>query len=99
MARLLKGLARVVTVMVDRFNKLAHMVPTVETATALETTKLFLNAWWRHHRLSRLIVSDQDPKFTSAFSMHFSKKVGMKLRFSTALHSQMDGEKKVRMES
>lgn len=24
--------------------------------------------------------------------MHFSKEVGMKLRFSTALHSQMDGK-------
>ena len=35
---------------------------------------------------------DQDPKFTSAFPMHFSKEVGMKLRFSTALHSQMDGK-------
>ena len=38
-----------------------------------------------------LIVSDQDPKFTNAFSMHFSKEVAMKLRFSKALHSQMNG--------
>jgi len=37
-------------------------------------------------------VWDGDPKFTSAFWMHFSRKVGMKLRFSTAFHSQMDGK-------
>ena len=32
-------------VMVDRFSKVAYMVPLLETATTLETTKLFLNAW------------------------------------------------------
>ena len=44
--------------MVDRFSKLAHMVPTLGTATVLETAKLFLNAWWWHHRLPRVIVLD-----------------------------------------
>jgi hypothetical protein len=37
-------------------------------------------------------VSDRDPKFTNAFWMHFSRKVGMKLKFSTAFHSQMVGK-------
>ena len=45
-------------VIVDQFSKLAHVMPTLETATALETAKLFLNAWWRHHGLPRVIVSD-----------------------------------------
>ena len=45
-------------VMVDRFSKLAHMVPTMGTATALETAKLFHNARWRHHGLPRVIVLD-----------------------------------------
>src|SRR6202022_3745377 len=81
-----------ILLMVERFAKLAHMVPIVGTATALETTWPFLKGWLRHHGLPRVIVSDQDPKFTSAFSMHFSKEVGRKLWFSTALHSQMDGK-------
>ena len=79
-------------VMVDRFSKLAHMVPTLGTATALETAKLFLNAWWRHHELPRVIVSDRDPKFTSAFWRHFFRKVRTKLTFSTAFHPQTDGQ-------
>ena len=79
-------------VMVDRFSKLAHMVPTVGTATALETAKLFLNAWWKHHGLPKVIVSDRDPKFTSAFWRHFFRKVGTKLTFSTAFHPQTDGQ-------
>ena len=43
-------------------------------------------------RVAKSDLSNQDPKFTSAFSMHFSQEVGMKLSFSTALHSQMDGK-------
>jgi hypothetical protein len=81
-----------ILVMVDRFSKLADMVLTVGTATALKTAKLFLNAWWRHHGLPRIIVSDQDPKFTSAFWRHFFRKVGTKLTFSTAFHPQTDGQ-------
>ena len=48
----------VIFVMVDQFSKLAQMVPTMGTATALESAKLFLNAWWRHHGLPRVIVPD-----------------------------------------
>ena len=81
-----------ILVMVDRFSKLAHMVPTKGCATALETAKLFLNAWWKHHGLPRVIVSDRDPKFTSAFWRHFFRRVGTKLTFSTAFHPQTDGQ-------
>jgi hypothetical protein len=64
----------VILVMVDRFSKLAYILPTVATAIALETAELFFNAWRRHHGLPRVIVSDQDPKYTSAFWKHiFSK--------------------------
>ena len=58
-------------VMVDRFSKLAHMVPIVGTTTVLETTKLFLNAWWRHHGLPRLIVFNRDPKSRVNFGRTF----------------------------
>jgi transposase InsO family protein len=79
-------------VMVDRFSNLAHMVPTVGTATVVETAKFFLNAWWKHHRLPKVIVSDRDPKFTSIFWRHFVQKVGTKLTFSTTFHPQTDGQ-------
>ena len=84
-----------ILVMVVRFTKLAHMVPIVETATALETTYPILKGWWRHHGLPRVIVSDQDPKFTNAFWMHFARKVGKKLRFRMAFHFQTVGKRSV----
>jgi hypothetical protein len=80
----------VIFVMMDRFSKLAHMVPAVGTATTLETAKFFLNAWWRHHGLPRVVASDRDPKFTNAFWRHFFQKVGTKLTFSTAFHPQTE---------
>ena len=83
-----------ILLMVEWFAKLAHMVLIVGTTTVMETAYPFLKGWLRHHGLPRVIVLDQFPKFTSAFSMHFSKQVGMKLRFTTSLHSQMDGKKK-----
>ena len=39
-----------------------------------------------------MIVTDRDPKFISAFWRHFSREVGMKLRFNTAFHFQTDGK-------
>ena len=45
--------------MVDWVRKLAHMVPIVGTATALETVKFFFNVWLKHHGLPRVIVLNQ----------------------------------------
>ena len=41
--------------------------------------------------MPRKIVSNRDPKFTSAFWRHLLKMGGTKLRLSTAFHLQMDG--------
>jgi hypothetical protein len=79
-------------VVVDRFSKLARMEPTKGTATAFETAVLFFNVWWRHHGLPKVIVSDRDPKFTSAFWRHLFRRMKTKLTFSTAFHPQTDGQ-------
>ena len=79
-------------VVVDRFSKLARMEPTKGTATAFETAVLFFNVWWRHHGLPKAIVSDRDPKFTSAFWRHLFRRMKTKLTFSTAFHPQTDGQ-------
>ena len=41
--------------------------------------------------LPKMIVSNGDSKFSNAFWMHFFRKVGLKLRFWMAIHSQTVG--------
>ncbi|KAL3688559.1 hypothetical protein R1sor_014868 [Riccia sorocarpa] len=81
-----------ILVIVDRFSKLARFIPTLGTATAFTTAKTFLDGWWRFYGLPRSIVSDRDPKFTSAFWKHLYRKMQTKLLFSTAFHPQTDGQ-------
>ncbi len=54
-------------VVVDRFNKMAHFIPTKENVTAKETRRLFFRHVFKHHGLPMDIVLDQDLKFTSKF--------------------------------
>jgi hypothetical protein len=45
-------------VVVDRFSKMAHFIPTKDEATAQETGRLFFTHVFKHHGLPKDIVSD-----------------------------------------
>ncbi len=52
-----------IMVVVDRFSKMAHFIPTKDEATAQEIGRLFFTHVFKHHGLPKDIVSDRDPKF------------------------------------
>ncbi|KAG3118220.1 hypothetical protein PC116_g27505 [Phytophthora cactorum] len=56
-----------VLVFVDRFSKMVHLIPVLDTVTTADTAVHFIGAVFRHHGLLESIVSDRDPRFTSAF--------------------------------
>jgi hypothetical protein len=56
-----------IMVVVDRFSKTTHFIPTKDSATVQKTGRLFFTHVLKHHGLPKDIVSDQDPKFTSKF--------------------------------
>jgi len=56
-----------IMVVVDRFSKMTHFIPTKDKATAQETGRLFFTHVFKHHALPKDIVSDRNPKFTSKF--------------------------------
>jgi hypothetical protein len=62
-----KGFNAMIMVVVDRFSKMAHFIPTKDSATAQETGRLFFTHVFKHHGLPKDIISDQNPKFTSKF--------------------------------
>lgn len=79
-------------VVVDRFSKQAHFIPTSAVADAETTAALFFDHVYRLHGLPTSIVSDRDPKFTSRFWQALFKHSGTKLAMSTANHPQTDGQ-------
>ena len=81
-----------ILVVVDRFSKMAHFIPTKDTVTGNETAKLYFNNIYRLHGLPESIISDRDPKFTANFWNCLWKCTGTQLRMSTAHHPQSDGQ-------
>lgn len=54
-------------VVVDKLTKVAHLIPTRTTATAVDIAQLFVREIVRLHVIPARIISDRDAKFTSKF--------------------------------
>ncbi|CAI5703327.1 unnamed protein product [Peronospora effusa] len=81
-----------VLVLVDRFSKMVHFAPVSANITAETTAKIFIDLIFRHHGLPESIVSDRDPRFTSAFWAELFQLLGTRLLMSTAAHPETDGQ-------
>ncbi|MBW0463680.1 hypothetical protein O181_003395 [Austropuccinia psidii MF-1] len=57
----------------------------------MDTYLLLLNILISHTGLLKNIISDRDPKFTSALWTNIHRSFGTNLSFSTAYHPQTDG--------
>ena len=81
-----------ILVFVDRFSKMTHLIPIHATINAVETVAHYVDAMLRHHGLPENIVSDRDPRFTSAFWTPLFELLGTKLQMSTEVLPETDGE-------
>ncbi|MBW0542827.1 hypothetical protein O181_082542 [Austropuccinia psidii MF-1] len=78
-------------VIVDRYRKPPIFLPWHKDYTAMDTALLIWNSIISHTGLSKNIIGDRDPKFTSALWTNLHKHLGTKFSFSTAYHPQTDG--------
>ncbi|MBW0518718.1 hypothetical protein O181_058433 [Austropuccinia psidii MF-1] len=78
-------------VIVDRYSKTPTFLPCHKDDTAMDTALLIWNRVISHTGLFKNIISDGDPKFTSALWTNLHKLLGTKLSFSTAYHPKTDG--------
>ena len=62
-----------IMVVIDRVSKMAHFVPTRDTATAQEVGQFDFDKVVKHHEMQKNIILDRDPKFTSCFCMRFGR--------------------------
>ena len=81
-----------VLVFVDRFSKMVHLTAVSETITADGSARVFVDTIFRLHGMPLEIVSDRDPRFTAAFWQAVFKRLGTRLKMSTADHPQTDGQ-------
>ncbi|MBW0490010.1 hypothetical protein O181_029725 [Austropuccinia psidii MF-1] len=85
-------------VIVDRLSKILIFLPCHKYDTDIDTALLIWNRVVSWTGIFTNIISDQDPKFTSALWTKFNQLFGRNLSFSTAYHPQTDGlaERKIR---
>lgn len=69
----------------------AHFIPTNKTVTGEQTAELFLNYIYRLHGLPRILVSDRDVRFMSAFWQTLWRRLGTKMNMSSGQHPETDG--------
>ena len=81
-----------ILVVVDRFTKMAHFVPTTEKTTAKGLARLFRDNVWRLHGLPKSIISDRGPQFAAGLMKELNTLLGIATKLSTAFHPQTDGQ-------
>ena len=77
---------------VDTFTKQAHFIPFSTKIDSHQFARLYFENVFRHHGLSRCIISDRDPLFTSHFWRSLMTQLRTRLNMSTAYHPQTDGQ-------
>ncbi|MBW0472678.1 hypothetical protein O181_012393 [Austropuccinia psidii MF-1] len=78
-------------VIVDRFGKTPIFLPCHKDDKAIDTTLLIWNRVISWTGIFKNIISDRDPKFTSALWTNLHQLLGTKLCFSTVYHPQTYG--------
>ncbi|CAI7798641.1 unnamed protein product [Closterium sp. NIES-53] len=71
-----------ILVVIDKFSKMGHFIPTNATATAEATARLFFDRIITIHGIPATLISDRDPKFTSKFWKELMGLLGTKLAMS-----------------
>ena len=81
-----------IVVIVNQFMKMIHLKATTMNVSLEEIAKIYRNDIWKLHGISRKILSNRGPQFTSKFMKEFTKVLGTKRQRSTAYHLQTDGQ-------
>jgi len=72
--------------------KASIFLPCKETINAVSIAELYATHIFPHYRIPLKVISDQDPRFDSAFTTDLCKLLGIHQNISTAYHPQTDGQ-------
>ena len=77
-------------VIVNRFTKMVRLKATMTNVSSEEIAKVYWDEIQKLHGVSRKILSNRGPQFTSKFIEEFIKVLGTTRQLSTAYHPQTD---------
>jgi len=81
-----------ILVVVDKFTKMAHFIPTTEKTSAKGLVRLFRDNIWKLHGLPDSIISDRGPQFAAGIMRELNCMLEIETKLSTAFHPQTDGQ-------
>ena len=81
-----------ILVVVNRFMKMAHFVPTTERTSAEGLARLFRDNIWKLHGLPDSIISDRGPQFVTGIMKELNHMLGIETKLSTVFHPQTDSQ-------
>ena len=79
-------------VVIDKISKSAHFIPIKSTFKYINIVEIFMKEICRLHGIPKMVISDRDIKFTSAFWKELFAGLNTNLNFSMSYHPQMDGQ-------
>jgi hypothetical protein len=79
-------------VVIDKLSKSAHFIPVKSTFKDTNITEIFIKEIFRPHGIPKVVISDRDVKFTSAFWKVLFARQNTNLNFNTSYHPQTDGQ-------
>ena len=82
----------VLTIVDQGCSKAAKFIPCNKMIDRPGVAQLYLTHLVPLFGLPKRIISDRDPRFTSQFTTHLCKALGIKQNLSTAFHPQTDGQ-------
>jgi len=81
-----------ILVIVDRFTKMGHFIPTTEKTSAEGLAHLFRDNIWKLHGLPDSIISDRGPQFVAGIMKELNCMLGIETKLSMVFHPQTDGQ-------
>jgi len=81
-----------ILVIVDRFTKMEHFIPTTERTSTEGLAQLFRDNVWKLHGLPDSIISDRGPQFAAGVMKELNHMLEIETKLSTAFHPQTDGQ-------
>ena len=81
-----------ILVVVEKLTNSTHFIPVRDTYDVTDVEMVFINDIVCLHGVSKKIISDQDPKFTSRFWTSMQSALGTQLNLSLAYHPETNGK-------